>query len=547
MDRRTFLFIALSVFIVFAYQELVLKRMGPPPRPFPAASPGAAGGPAEGAGAVPTPAAGEQAGGATGATAQQVESPESGSGNEATPLEGRRITIDTDLYTAVLSTIGGRLERVALKRYRASIDPDSPPLELIVPGPDLELPMGLELSTGSATWSDRRVRYESSAVDTTVTGDEQTTVELRATANGAPVVKRLVFTGDRYPIDLTVEAPESASQLALVWSKGLIAHVVQARVFEGAAALVGTKLVQTDVKTLTTGPKTLDGDIVWSGYEDQYFLSAVAPEQSPSLTISQHDATIDTRILAPPHATSAPVKYTLYLGPKDLKVLAAADHEFIRAVNLGWFGAISLVLLKVLTASHRVTHNYGIDIIVLTLLTKVAFWPLSQRSYKSMREMQKLQPQLTKIREKFKDDPKQMNTEIMELYRRHKLNPLGGCLPMLLQIPVFFGLYQALANAIELRHAPFAFWVHDLSAPERLQVLGIGIPVLTILLGVSMFFQQRMTPQSGDPAQQKVMMFMPLVFTYMFIGFPAGLTLYWLTNNVLTIVQQYFVTRSVPT
>src|SRR5262249_31705668 len=158
------------------------------------------------------------------------------------------------------------------------------------------------------------------------------------------------------------------------------------------------------------------------------------------------------------------------------------NHDFIRSVNLGWFGAISLFLLHVLNASHRVTRNYGLDVIVLTLLVKVAFWPVTQRSFKSMREMQKLQPQMAKIREKFKDDPKQMNAEIMELYRRHKLNPLGGCLPMVIQIPVFIGLYQALANAIELRHAPFAFWVHDLSAPERLYVFGVGVPVLTVLL-----------------------------------------------------------------
>jgi YidC/Oxa1 family membrane protein insertase len=201
----------------------------------------------------------------------------------------------------------------------------------------------------------------------------------------------------------------------------------------------------------------------------------------------------------------------------------------------------------VLNLSHRVTGNYGIDIIVLTLLVKVAFWPLTKKSFQSMREMQKLQPEMTKLREKYKDDPKQMNSEIMELYRRHKVNPLGGCVPMILQIPVFFGLYQALSSTIQLRHAPFFLWIHDLSAPERLYVLGYGVPVLTILLGVSMFVQQRMSPPAGDPAQQKVMMFMPLVFTYMFIGFPAGLTIYWLTNNVLTIAQQYFVLRRLPT
>ena len=163
-----------------------------------------------------------------------------------------------------------------------------------------------------------------------------------------------------------------------------------------------------------------------------------------------------------------------------------------------------------------------------------------------MREMQKLQPEMTKLREKYKDDPQKMNTETMELYKRHKVNPLGGCVPMILQIPVFIGLYQLLQNTIELRHAPFGFWVTDLSAPERLYILGYGVPVLTLLLGASMFLQQKLTPAAGDPTQQRIMMFMPVIFTFMFIGFPAGLTLYWLTNNILTIGQQWWMIRSAP-
>ena len=168
-----------------------------------------------------------------------------------------------------------------------------------------------------------------------------------------------------------------------------------------------------------------------------------------------------------------------------------------------------------------------------------------------MRAMQKLQPQMAKIREKFKDEPETMNKEIMELYRRHKVNPLGGCLPMVLQIPVFIGLYSALLNAVELRHAPFMLWINDLSAPDRLghdaaAVRGStpGIPVLTLLMGVSMFLQQWMTPSAGDPQQQQVMMIMPLMFTFMFVNFPAGLALYWLVNNVLTIAQQYYINRT---
>jgi YidC/Oxa1 family membrane protein insertase len=164
--------------------------------------------------------------------------------------------------------------------------------------------------------------------------------------------------------------------------------------------------------------------------------------------------------------------------------------------------------------------------------------------------MQKLQPQMAKIRERFKETPEQMNKEIMELYRRHKVNPLGGCLPMVLQIPVFIGLYQALLNTVELRHAPFLLWINDLSAPDRLGAIQLpfvqypGVPVLTLLMGVSMFVQQWMTPSAGDPAQQRVMMIMPLMFTFMFVNFPSGLALYWLVNNLLTIAQQFYINRT---
>jgi YidC/Oxa1 family membrane protein insertase len=159
----------------------------------------------------------------------------------------------------------------------------------------------------------------------------------------------------------------------------------------------------------------------------------------------------------------------------------------------------------------------------------------------SMQEMQKLQPQMAKIRERYKDDAQRQQKEMMELYKRHHVNPLSGCLPMLLQLPMFVGLYNALLNSIELRHAPFVGWIRDLSAPERLAVMGFNIPMLAIAMGASMLVQQMMTPATGDPAQRRIMMIMPVIFTFMFINFPSGLVLYWLVNNLLTIAQQYFL------
>jgi len=194
---------------------------------------------------------------------------------------------------------------------------------------------------------------------------------------------------------------------------------------------------------------------------------------------------------------------------------------------------------------HRLTGNYGVDIILLTGIVRVATIPLTQKSFKSMKEMQKLQPQLKRLQEQYKDDQPKLQKEMMELYKSHGVNPLSGCAPMLLQMPIFVGLYQALMHAIELRHAPFALWITDLSAPERLAVAGFSIPMLTILMGGTMIVQQWLTPQQGgDPTQRQMMMIMPVVFTYMFIGFPAGLVLYWFVSNLLGIAQQYAMLRT---
>ncbi len=252
--------------------------------------------------------------------------------------------------------------------------------------------------------------------------------------------------------------------------------------------------------------------------------------------------------------------FTLYIGPKDVDVLEKVGHQLARAVDFGWFTFLAVPLLRLLKIFHSVTSNYGIDIILLTVLVKVLFLPLSHKSMKSMRDMQRLQPQMAKLREKFKDDRERLNKEMIELYRRHRVNPLGGCLPMLLQFPVFIGLYQALNQAIELRHASFALWVRDLSTYEcypwpgqtvavgcnDFSVLGLAIPVLVILMGASMLLQQWLTPATGmDPVQQRMMLvMMPVMFTVMFVNFPSGLVLYWLVNNVLTIAQQWWTNRA---
>jgi YidC/Oxa1 family membrane protein insertase len=185
---------------------------------------------------------------------------------------------------------------------------------------------------------------------------------------------------------------------------------------------------------------------------------------------------------------------------------------------------------------------------MVTVLFKAIFWPITQKGMKSMKNMQKLQPKMAKIKEKYKGDPTRMNQEVMSMYKTYKVNPLGGCLPMVLQIPVFFALYKVLLQSIELRHAPFILWITDLSAPDRLWI-GLdlpyvgGLPVLTLLMGASMFLQQKMSPSTADPTQAKIMMFLPVVFTFMFLNFASGLVLYWFINNLLSILQQVIINR----
>jgi YidC/Oxa1 family membrane protein insertase len=239
----------------------------------------------------------------------------------------------------------------------------------------------------------------------------------------------------------------------------------------------------------------------------------------------------------------------VFAGPKRSALLESVGKNAQELIDYGWFSFLAKPLVFLMKASNRVTGNYGIDIILLTILIKILFYPLTQKSMASMRKMQELAPILTKLKEKYKDDPSRLNQETMNLYKTYKINPLSGCLPMLAQIPVFIALYKALLVTIELRHAPFFLWLNDLSAPEHLwdfTVAGYTIPIrlLALLMGVSMFVQQKMTPSAGmDPAQQKMMLFMPILFTFMLAPFSAGLVIYWAWNNTLSVIQQSIIMK----
>jgi YidC/Oxa1 family membrane protein insertase len=246
------------------------------------------------------------------------------------------------------------------------------------------------------------------------------------------------------------------------------------------------------------------------------------------------------------------VTSAVFIGPKELDVLEAVNPSLKKTINFGWTSIIALPFLKLLKVFYRIAPNYGLAIILLTIVVRLVTLPMSIKGQRSMMRMQRLQPQVERIREKHKDDQERLNREMVDLYKRNHVNPLGGCLPMAVQLPVFFGLYEALLNAIELRHAPFIGWIKDLSAPDCLPVSWIpmlpftqchGIPVLVILMTITAFVQQWMAPKQPDPNQQKMMMYMPVVFSLIFVNMPAGLTLYYFSSNLLGVVQQFILNR----
>jgi len=299
--------------------------------------------------------------------------------------------------------------------------------------------------------------------------------------------------------------------------------------------------------------------VTWVAMQDRYFMMSVIPDQVEEagmrLFLKGEDL-FEAQYLNPDGdirpGTQHTYQYSLFFGPKSMEVLKSAGHDLGKALNFGMFTVLAKPCVWLMNRLYSVIPNYGIAIIILTILIKGVLWPLGSKSYKSMSEMKKIQPLMKEIREKYKNDKKKMNEEVMSLYRTYKINPLGGCLPMVVQLPVFFALYRMLYQAIELRHAPFFLWIDDLSAPDRLFHFSFsipfmeppyGVPVLTIIMGATMLLQQKMSPPMGDPTQAKMMMFMPLIFTVIFINFSAGLVLYWLVNNILSISQQYYIQK----
>ena len=536
MEKRLIIAVVLSIGVLYAYSFLF-----PQAKPQPAV-PGAA----KQAVLSSASKAPEQGGAVQSASAPL--SPTSDLPQQV--ASARDITVDTDIYTAVFSTQGAALKKLTLKKYHETAGKHGDNIVLV----NETAPARYALLSDS-----REFGIAPSAVFN-VTGDNlklaggnKGSLEFSTvTPQGMQFKKTFSFSGDAYRIGLSEEVRNAGAAkvdgtLHLLQNDRLIQFKKGEGRYEvyGPSTLAEDKVNHEKLDNLLKAPVQFDKSVVWTAFADKYFVDAVIADKgsiaSVRLTRPGTDvmlADIVSPIVSVSPGQAAAVGYSLYFGPKDLDILKAQGSRLEEVIDYGWFAPVSKPLIFALKFLYKYTGNYGFAIIIITCILKLLFFPLTHKSYKSMKEMQKLQPKMAELKEKFKNDRDAMNKAVMELYKTHKVNPMGGCLPMIVQIPVFFGLYRALMYSIELRHAPFMLWITDLSAKDPYYVT-------PIVMGVTMFIQQKMTPSNMDPVQAKMMLALPVVFTFMFLSFPSGLVVYWLVNNVLTIAQQSYINKTI--
>ncbi|MFZ9035824.1 MAG: membrane protein insertase YidC [Francisellaceae bacterium] len=390
------------------------------------------------------------------------------------------------------------------------------------------------------------------------TVDNITTVTLKGHATGFEITREYAFNDQSYDIQISQQLKNtSANAQTVVFNNRLIrqheaekssfslfdAHSYS---FQGAALSSTSERFQKEsFKDLNESSANVTTKEGWAAMIQHYFIGAWAPEKNDTQSIDVYaksltQGTYETGISTTPVVIEAGKTLSnqsqLYLGPIIKKNLEAVYPYLDKALDYGILSFISVIIFWLLNLIHTFVGNWGVAIILVTVIIKMLFYPLSAKSYRSMAKMRLLQPRMKKLQELYKGDRQKLGRKMMELYREEKVNPASGCLPILIQIPVFIALYWVLLESVQLRQAPFIFWIHDLATKDPYFIL-------PILMGISMFVQQRISPTTADPTQAKIMMAMPVIFTIFFASFPSGLVLYWLTNNVISILQQWYITR----
>lgn len=466
------------------------------------------------------------------------------------------VAVETPLMRVVLSTAGARVRSWQLKAYKTD---SGAPVELVAAhGADIR--RGVLSASVDSEPMDSVFEVDKEQLDLNQAGSAQTLTFRQVTSAGVQVEKQLTFHADGYAVDINLIVKNLASegvpvQPRIVWGPGLRNSTDKSATTVHAPTLwVDGKRVQEDLAKLD-GERVVDGKLSWVALQDTYFAAALLPKDK-DLHAFVAKAPEDQGIvgLVGQKQTIAPgtvmaMKAELYAGPRDLDTLKAVGQDLDQLIDLGWFDFLARPALWLLKFLYHYTGNYGIAIILITILQKIAFYPLTHKSMRSMQAMQAIQPKVQALQERYKNNAQKKQEETMALYRKHGVNPMGGCLPMLVQIPIFIALYNALSSSVEMWQAHF-LWIRDLTQPDSLFMLDIyGATrnvgnILALLMGVSMWVQQKMSPTTGDPRQAQMMLWtMPIIFTFMFWSFPSGLVLYWLVNNILQVGQQWLINR----
>lgn len=513
-----------------------------------------------------TPSAGQEL-----QQAAKAQTP-SGAPSDRNIQEAGTFQIENDVLKVSLSTLGGRFQSVQLKDFKRYHPNDSELVELIAHIDGMVYPGGLVYQGGSDAWVNYRAFHideqgrkhalENGTVLTPSTSPNTNSAKIKIRfegelSDGRAVFKELSLAKDSYFFDVSIGFvnPSASEPFYIEWPKFVENKdnkLLDPYDTEGFVWFNGDKSERLQFNEITSASpsRMLDG-LLWLGFGNKYFATAFVynndlPENTdkkpngkplyPTKVQIEKQGNF-ARTLFSSDNSQTPLSIKVFTGPKSYPMLESAGSELKRLLDLGMTGVISAPLLSFLGLFYKLLGNYGLAIVLLTIAVKFALYPLNASQFKQMKALQALKPELDRIKENIKDRQQQQQA-LMELYKKKGVNPLGGCLPILIQMPIFIGLYSALMLSVELRHADFGMWVHDLSAPDRLMIGDFGVPVLVLLFTISMMVQQWLTPSAVDPAQKKAMMIMPVIMFFMFMGFPSGLALYWLTNNLFSIGQQ---------
>ncbi len=468
---------------------------------------------------------------------------------EGTPED--TVWVETDLYRMGISSIGGRMISMELKEYDSYLGNGGVQL---IPPRDIGF-MGLRVIVEKDTLHLDHLNLRPSASWIDASQGEKKLVLSHPVGDQGSLSLVYRFKPGEYLIGASLQLPGAVSDRNMNLQVDLLPRLMPTEVdsvkndinyFGTVMGSVLGDVEKVDIGDLDEGEENSvykEGPFLWAGVKNKYFVAALVSKDVPMKGVvsrgSESRRKIGLTATLPPGDGGREFAMELYIGPQDYYRLSALGVGMEDIVQYGWWiiRPFTRMILVILLWMHQFINNYGVVIILFSVITKIAFYPLTQKSLRASQDLQKVQPLLKELREKHKKDPQKLQQETMRLYKEHKVNPLGGCLPLLVQMPVLWALFYVFRMTIEFRGAGFALWIQDLSAPD-------SPPVLPVVMGLSMFLQQKLSPQSADPKMAPMMYIMPVVLTIIFINFPAGLVLYWTVNNILAIAQQYLMMRN---